>query len=180
MKKTILALILCFTTLSAFTQTEERITIVSAIPSENTGQDYSSWLNDDLNNLVPSAWTGNSKWVDVTLKLEKKALISRLSFYDFEGVFTDKPAYIYVLNGTQKIFLGLFEGLTYKTFVDLKLTQPLVGDAIVVHKFGNNIPQKIKVFGQSITATTVLAVVEDRIKLLSISASENTGQGYTP
>jgi hypothetical protein len=180
MKKVILSLLLGFTAFSAFTQTEERITIISATPSEATGQDYSSWLSDDLNNLVPNAWTGNSKWVDVTLKLEKKALISRLSFYDYEGVFTDKPAYIYVLNGTQKIFLGLFEGLTYKTFVDLKLTQPLVGDAILVHKFGNNIPQKIKVFGQAITATTVIPVVEDRIKLLSISASENTGQDYTP
>ena len=37
---------------------------------------------------------------DVALKLEKKALLSRLSFYDFEGVFVDKPALIYAQNGT--------------------------------------------------------------------------------
>ncbi|RYF54527.1 MAG: hypothetical protein EOO39_39250, partial [Cytophagaceae bacterium] len=53
-------------------QTPARLTIVSVTASENTGQDYSPWLNDDLNKPVQSAWSANAKWVQVTLKLEKK------------------------------------------------------------------------------------------------------------
>jgi endoglucanase len=180
MTKTLLIVVLLLANLLTFGQTEERIPIVSVTPSENTGQDYSSWLSDDLNNLIPAAWQDNFKWVDVTLKLNQKSVVTRLSFYDYEGVFTDKPAYIYAMNGTQKIFLGTFQGLTYMTFVDLKLPQGLVADAIVIHKYCNNIPQKVKVFGQPITSTSVLPVIEDRITLASVSPSENTGMDYTP
>ncbi len=181
MKKKLLCFLCCLLAyMPLHAQTETRILFSAITPSENTGMDYSSWLSDDLDNLVPSAWTGNSKWVDVKLTLTQKSLVTRLSFYDYTGVFTDKPAYIYALNGTQKIFLGLFQGLTYMNFVDLTLPQGIVADAIIVHKFGNNIPQKVKVFGQPITSTTVLPVLLDRIALSTITPSENTGMNYTP
>ena len=164
-----------------FAQTEQRIKIISVTPSVNTGQDYSSWLNDDLNNLVPNTWTtANLSWVDVTLKLEKQSTITRLSFYDYEGEFTDKPASIYALNGTKKTFLGLFTGETYKTFVDLKLATPIVADAIIITKYNNNIPEKVQVYGQfTQTEATTTTTTEERLKLVSVTPSVNTGQDYS-
>jgi endoglucanase len=118
-------------------------------------------------------------WVDVTLKLEKKALISRLSFFDAEGVFTDKPASIYAVNGTEKILLGTFEGPTYMTWIDMPLAHAVFADAIVIHKYSNNIPQKIKVFGQPLTALSGYLPVPDRVEAESFSGmngvqTENT------
>jgi hypothetical protein len=97
--------------------------------------------------MVASAWTGNSKWVDITVKIAQTALINKISLYDFEGVFTDYPAQIYAQNGTQKTLLATFDSSTYKTWVSYKPGQSVLADAIVVHKFGNNIPQKINVYG---------------------------------
>lgn len=149
-----------------FAQNTQRIRFTSIIPAVNTGQDYSSWLSDDLNNLVPNVWSkANLRWVDITLKLEQQSNISRLSFYDFEGVFTDKPAYIYALNGTVKTYLGLFTGETYETFVNLKLKKAVIADAIIIRKYNNNIPQKVQVYGvplktqQNIVAGKIQSVI---------------------
>ncbi|MBS7563572.1 T9SS type A sorting domain-containing protein [Mucilaginibacter sp. Bleaf8] len=131
----------------AFAQTEQRIKIVSAIPSENTGQDYSPWLNDNTDSLVAEAWENNFKYVDVTLQLQQHSTVNRLSFYDYTGVFTDKPAEIYIQNGTQKTLVGTFTGPGYMTFQDLNLPQPMDADAIIIHKYSNNIPQKVFVYG---------------------------------
>ncbi|MBO0935747.1 hypothetical protein J2I47_04225 [Fibrella sp. HMF5335] len=181
MKKRLLTtlLILLATLLRAQTPTPERLTISAVTANENTGQDYSSWLTDDLAKLVPNAWSGNEKWVQVTLKLEKKSLITSLSLYDYEGVFTDKPALIYALNGTQRVLIGQFTGEAYQKWVTLTPFQSLVADAIMVYKYGNNIPQKIKVFGQPITATTLLPRPTDLLKLVSVSDKPVTGQNYS-
>ena len=172
-------LILLTTLLRAQTPTPERLTINSITASENTGQDYSSWLTDDLNKLVPSAWGNNDKWVQVTLKLEKKSLITGLSLYDYEGIFADKPALIYALNGSQRVLIGQFTGETYQNWVTLNPFQPLVADAIMVYKYGNNIPQKIKAFGQPITVTTALPRPTDLLKLVSATDKPVTGQNYS-
>ncbi|KAA9357655.1 carbohydrate-binding protein [Larkinella humicola] len=179
MKKTVLTLLCFITSIVLFAQTEERIRFVSVTPSEETGQDYSPWLNDNTDSLVAQAWTNNFKWVDVTLKLEKKALISRLSFFDAEGVFSDKPASIYAVNGTEKILLGTFEGPTYMTWIDMPLAQAVFADAIVIHKYSNNIPQKIKAFGRPITALSAFTPVPGRVEAESFAGmngiqTENT------
>ena len=152
MMKPLLTCLLICTVCLCFAQTEQRIKFISVTASENTGQDYTPWLTDNLDSLVVNAWENNFKYVDVTLKLEKKAFISRVSLYDFEGVFTDKPALIYAQNGTEKILLGQFEGPGYMNWIDWQLPQAILADAIVVHKYSNNIPQKIKVFGQPLTS----------------------------
>lgn len=148
MKNVLLTCILICTVYLSFAQSEERIKFSTISASENTGQDYTPWQTDNLDSLVLNAWENNFKYVDVTLKLKKKAFISRLSLYDFEGVFTDKPALIYALNGTEKILLGQFEGPGYMSWIDWQLPQAILADAILIHKYSNNIPQKIKVFGQ--------------------------------
>lgn len=147
MKRVVLTILLTLGISFAFSQTLQRVKISSVTASANTGQDYSPWLNDNLNDLVQNVWSeNNSQYVDVTVKLEKPSFISKLSLYDYEGVFTTNPAEIYALNGTQKTFLGLFTGPNYMTFDDLNLSNPILADAIIVHKYRNNIPQKINVY----------------------------------
>src|SRR5437868_14030738 len=122
MKISFFTFLLVLTNFLSFAQLEERIRFTSITSAEETGQDYSPWLDDNLQHLIPSSWLpANLKYVEVTLKLEKRSKIKRLSFYDHEGVFTTNPAEIYALNGTQKIFLGLFKGEAYLSFVDLIL-----------------------------------------------------------
>lgn len=179
MKKSLLSLLCFFISLSLFAQAEERIRFSSVTPSEETGQNYSPWLNDNTDSLVAQAWGNNMKWVDVTLKLEKKAILSRLSFFDGEGWFAEQPASIYAVNGTEKILLGTFEGSTYMTWVDMPLAQPVYADAIVIHKYSNNIPQKIKAFGQPVTSMTAFTPVPGKVEAESYAAmngiqTENT------
>eukprot|EP01137_Pigoraptor_chileana_P004685 Opistho-2@46661 len=201
MEKRLLFILIYLAPLLGFSQSIERIKIASITPSENTGQDYSPWLNDDLNSLVKSAWTGNFKWVDVTLKLEKRSKITKLSLYDYEGSFESTPVSIYALDGTNKVLLGTFKGLSYKVFVDIIATTSVEADAIIIRKYANAIPQKVQIYGIPTTTTsTAIAqvVVQDttsstpapiqsipttvasRVKLTTITPSENTGQNYTP
>ncbi|MBC7423141.1 MAG: hypothetical protein H7334_06745, partial [Ferruginibacter sp.] len=147
-----LKLLLCFLFSIIYSissaQGDSRIKITAISSNINTGQNYSSWLFDDLSNLVPSIWsTANNQYVDVTLLLESKSYINRLLLYDYEGVFTDNPATIYAVNGTQKTLLGTFTGTQYKVFVTLAASSPILADAIIIHKYANGIPQKIQVFG---------------------------------
>ena len=156
--KTVLIWLVAVAPLVTFAQStiEERIRNVSVSASEQTGQDYSPWLNDDVNSLVADAWQNNFKYVDVTLRLGKKCRITRLSLYDHKDVFTDQPAQIYALNGTQKVLIGTFEGTSYMQWVDIRLTAPVTADAIVVYKYGNKIPQKISVFGIPVDPTVAV------------------------
>jgi len=174
------ALLLCcalfFSLHTSYAQSTNRVKIISINPSEDTGQDYSSWLTDNLDSLVESAWTNNAKWVDVRLTLEHRSTISKLSFYDYTGVFTEHPAQIYALKDTTLTFLGLFDGSTYDNFVDLNLTNPVIADAIVIRKFGNDIPQKIKIFGE----TTPNGSPLNRLRYFAITPNINTGQDYSP
>lgn len=130
--------------------TENRVPFISITASFDTGQEYSPWLNDNLNDLVQSQWSpANSQYVDVKIVLAYKSNISRISLYDYEGIFSDKPAFIYAQNGTQKTLLGVFTGEKYLQWVELKTSTPVTADAIIIHKYGNNIPQKVQVYGSS-------------------------------
>lgn len=164
MKHFILTFLSLVTILTVNAQTSPRIYFSSITASENTGQDYTSWLTDDLNTLVPNAWENNFKYVDVTLKLTGKSYINRISLYDYEGIFTDKPALIYALNGNEKIFLGSFDGPGYMSWVNWQLPTPVLADAICIHKYSNNIPQKVQVFGQQAAALTNLQPVPGKIE----------------
>lgn len=149
-------ILLYFTSCS---QIARRIGIKSIDAGENTGQVYTSWLNDDLNNLVPNCWSeSNFKYIDVTLKLESKCKITRLSLYDYEGTFTDNPATIYALDGGRKTLIGIFTGEKYKVFVDIIPNTDITADAIIIHKYSNNIPQKIQVFGYPDKTDTINAI----------------------
>jgi len=194
MKKLTFFILLFILSVVGFSQTATRVQISNITPSENTGQNYTPWLNDDLTSLVQSVWGNNLKWVDVKLTLEKRTKVTKLSLYDFEGTFSDNPVTIYGLDGTTKTFIGTFEGLTYKQFVDIVVTNPFNIDAIIIRKYGNNIPQKVRIFGT--VATTAVAVVvapkvvttnptpsvvlASRVNIIDIKAGENTGQNYTP
>jgi endoglucanase len=134
---------------------EEAIGITSITPSISTGQDYSPWLDDDLNNLVQNSWNPtNFQYVDVTLRLAKSAVLSRLSLFDYQGTFLQQPATIYAQNGSQRTLIGTFTGELYNQYVNLAVAGSVTADAIVIHKYCNNIPVKIKVFGRTGTTPT--------------------------
>lgn len=165
----------------------QRILFSSITPSVNTGQDYSPWLNDNLDSLVQSVWTNNFIWVDVTIKFKQHSTISEFEFYDYQGVFTDNPDSIYAVNGTTKTFLGTFTGPAYMVFDDFKLPAPVQADAIIIHKYSNNIPQKIYVYGTygqlssnsslgalKINNTTTSPVFSPTVKTYNASVSNAT------
>lgn len=133
---------------------EEAVGIAAITPSINTGQDYSPWLDDNLNNLVQNSWNPNNfQYIDVTLRLARTTVLSRLALFDYQGTFPDKPATIYALNGSQRTLIGTFTGEQYNQYVYLAVAGSITADAIVVRKYCNNIPVKIKVFGRAGTAT---------------------------
>ncbi|WP_210520369.1 PA14 domain-containing protein [Hymenobacter terricola] len=132
---------------------EQAVAISTITPSINTGQDYSPWLDDDLNNLVQNNWNPlNFQYIDVTLQLQSPTVLSRLSLYDYQGVFTALPATIYAQNGSQRTLIGTFTGDQFNQYVSLVVAGSVTADAIVIHKYCNNIPVKVKVFGR--TGTT--------------------------
>ena len=114
--KSCLLLLVCSYSICCFAQTEQRIKFTSVISSVNTGQDYTPWLNDDITSLVQNVWQNNFIWVDLKLPLTQHSIITRLSFYDYEGVFTDAPDSIYAISGKKKTFLGTFTGPDYMVF----------------------------------------------------------------
>ena len=139
---------------------EQAVAITAITPSVNTGQNYSPWLDDNLKNLVQSNWSGpNMQYIDVTLRLQKAVVLSRISFYDHVGVFVDRPASIYAQNGTVRTLLGLFTGQQFNQYVSLAVPGSVKADAIVIRKYGNNIPVKVKVFEQTSTAPVPVPAV---------------------
>ncbi|WP_375419059.1 hypothetical protein [uncultured Hymenobacter sp.] len=143
-----LAFFLFLLSQSCFSQTEERIAITAATPYGDTGQNYQPWLDDNLANEVENNWSEeNQKYVAVILTLAKKTQLSRLALYDGQGEFEDKPAYLFALNNGTKTYIGKFDGQQYQAWADLPVSATATADALMVWKFGNNIPQKIKVYG---------------------------------
>ncbi|AMR26981.1 hypothetical protein A0257_07575 [Hymenobacter psoromatis] len=138
---------------------EQAISIGTITESVVTGQDYSPWRDDNLNNLVQNCWLPtNFQYMDVTLKLQQTTVLTRLALFDYEGVFTSAPATIYAQYGTQRTLIGTFTGETYYQYVNMVVSGGVMADAIVIHKFSNNIPVKVKVFGKAGTAAAVQAV----------------------
>jgi len=134
-------------------ETEDKLKIIAVSASINTGMDYTAWLNDDLTDLIEKNWNvSNMKWADVTLKLEQKSRITKIKLFDYEGVFTDMPAEVFAVNKGQNTLMGKFKGENYQEWVELHLPEPLIADAIMIRKYGNNIPQKINVYGKKISA----------------------------
>ncbi len=132
----------------SFSQTGSRVSISSITPSINTGQDYSPWLNDDTTSLVADDWNAiNMQYIDVKLKLAATTNVTELSLYDYEGVFTTDPAYIYAVSGTVKTLIDSFTGPSYMVWENIILSVPVMADTIVIHKYGNNFPGKIKIYG---------------------------------
>lgn len=137
---------------------EVRVALTTITASPSTGQDYSPWLDDDLSNMVQNYWLpSNFQYIDVTLNLASPTTLTRLSLFDYQGIFTDYPATIYAQNGTQRTLLGTFDGSQYNVWVDMPVSGTVQATAIVVHKYCNNIPMKIKVFGRSTAGTTTPA-----------------------
>lgn len=171
MKKSIIYSILLLLSLRSLGQTQQRITLTSTVASEYTGQIYAPWLNDNLDDLVSNVWSANNfRYVDVTLPLQQQSQVNLVSLYDYEGIFTDNPATIYALNGNQKTLLGTFTGDRYKAWVDINLQKPVTADAIIIHKYGNNIPQKIRVFGQaSLSQGHSVQLIQSIINLAELS-----------
>ncbi|WP_205501813.1 T9SS type A sorting domain-containing protein [Rufibacter psychrotolerans] len=159
----------CFVPFASTAQNSSEVALkITAIqPAVKTGQNFGPWLTNDLNDLVqPNYLPSNNQYFDVVLPLEAKSKVTRVSLYDHEKTFTDKPAYIYARNGTQKVLLGKFTGSSYKNWVNITLSTPVTADAIIVHKIWNNIPQKVKVYGNpdadlnnTITPATTPAVI---------------------
>lgn len=127
---------------------EERIYFTSITPVPNTGMNFTPWMNDNVTDLVTSVWGAtNNQWCDVKIKLQKKAKITKVSLYDYQGIFTTNPVKIYAVDGNQKTLLGNFYGYQYMQWVDITLPGTTLADTIVVTKYANDIPMKIKVFG---------------------------------
>ncbi|MCC8409852.1 T9SS type A sorting domain-containing protein [Mucilaginibacter sp. UR6-1] len=159
--KTIILLALLAFSVPVFAQTPAgRIETVSVSTNKNTGQNYASWLSDDLTSLVPEAWENNFVYADVMLRFKYHSRISQLKLYDYTGVFEDKPAEIYALNGTERTLLGYFTGPAYGIFQTIDLPAPVEADAIIVHKYSNNIPQKVFAYGEQDTTLATPASIE--------------------
>jgi endoglucanase len=148
-RKTLCAVVLCLVGwIQGYSQTPSRVMISSITPSVSTGQDYSSWLSDDLSRLVPDVWAHvNMQYIDVKLKLQAKTNVTKVSLYDYTGVFTSTPAYVYSVNGTTRTLIGTFTGALYMAWVDLAPATALLTDTIVIRKYGNCIPQKVNIYG---------------------------------
>ncbi len=151
--------------------TETRVAITGISPSRETGQDYSPWLDDDPKNLVQNSWLpSNFQYVDVTLKLARPTVLTRLSLFDYQGIFLLQPALIYAQNGAQRTLIGTFNGLLYNVWVDMPVIGMVTAEAIVIRKYCNNIPVKIKVFGQASGPVTPPAPVAPALTFGALAA----------
>ena len=168
-----IVLLLCLYSLNSLAQTEQRIRFTSISSSINTGQDYTPWLNDDTTSLVQDVWQNNFIWVDLTLPLTQRSTITRLSFYDYTGVFTDAPDSIYAIDGSKKTLLCTFTGPGYMVWDDYPLDSGIEATALLIHKYSNNIPQKVDIFGYPDSATTppVTAPVDTNIVQIPIDTT---------
>ena len=178
MRKNLLILLCALTSFFCYAQSENRLTIVSAIPNVQTNQDYSPWLNDDLNDMVQGTWGNNDpnrRYADVHLKFAAKSRVSRISLYDYQGVFpADHLTYIFLVNGPDTTRVGTFDGSAYMAFIDYPVNN-ILADAIVIRKFGNDIPHKVRAYG-----TAVNEPVSERLSIISAIPNVQTNQDYSP
>src|ERR1700744_3809285 len=150
MKK--LSMIICSIILlaSLLSSTSQAQTVVvlpftKVTASPNIGEDFTPWFNNDLSQEVENVWgPGTQIWSNLTLPLQQHSIVTKVLFYDMEGTFADRPDSIYALNGTKKTLIGTFTGPQYKTWDGFTLKTPVEADAIIIRKFGNNIPQKVQ------------------------------------
>ncbi|OON67583.1 hypothetical protein B0919_17300 [Hymenobacter sp. CRA2] len=160
---------------------EQQVAIVAASPSVNTGQDYSAWLDNDPAHLVPDYWMpANFQYIDVTLPLSQATTLTRLALFDYQGSFPSQPATLYAVSGGQRVLLGTFDGAQYNQWVDLPVSGNITAEAIVVHKYCNNLPVKIKVFGRSGSTppTTPPAPVPAVVSLAALPTLTAGGAAY--
>ena len=178
MIRNLLALFVSFLALFLNAQSQTRLNLVSANPNVFTNQDYSPWLSDDLNDLVQGTWGNNdpnNRYVDVYVKLAKRSIISKISLYDHQGQFPpDHLASIYVVNGSDSTFVGTFDGAAYLTFIDYPVNN-VTADAIVIRKFGNDIPQKVRAYGTELAEPS-----SNRLSIVSAIPDVYTNQDYSP
>lgn len=126
----------------------EPLKMASATDFPVTGQNYSNYLNDNLKKLVPPyLHPSNAKWTDVTILFEKPSLLTKLDLYDGDDSFVATPAEIYALNNGEKTLIGTFTGESYRQFKAYNLTESRVAEGIVIRKYNNAIPLKIKALG---------------------------------
>lgn len=127
----------------------ERLPLVFADPGVDK-RDYSPLLNDDFDDLVEMpADRLSDPYRDVTLYFEKPSVIKKVSVFDEIGSLT-YPAYIYAINGTEKTLIGIFKGDSDFSFIDFNISPAITATALVIHKYGNDIPVKIQAFGSPI------------------------------
>ncbi|NNV56766.1 hypothetical protein [Limnovirga soli] len=174
-----LFLLLCIPCLS-IAQSEQRIPIVSVADQSFAAWNYSNYLNDNLSAFVPSVWLQKYSYSTVIINLQAKSNITRLSLYDYTGVFTNQPAFFYAINGADTVYLGKFTGETYQAFVDIASPFPVVATKIAMKKYGNNIPQKVQVYGSQYIAGAVADSTPIRLLTDSIQSFVNTGMNYKP
>jgi len=98
----VILLALSFFSLNASAQTEQRIKFTSITSSVNTGQDFSPWLNDNLDSLVQDVWQNNFIWVDLTLPLTQHSIITR--FMITKAYLPVRPILFTRLTAPQKPF----------------------------------------------------------------------------
>jgi len=138
--------------------------------------DYSQWLNDSLDSLIANnSMPENSIYIDVKLPLVTPGKITKLSLYDWEGVFDDHPATIYAVKGNTRTLLYTFTGPQYNTIEDTVFSTPISCDTLVVHKWSSDIPQKIFLYGTPDIDTTTV-----HLRYTSITKGFDDGINYTP
>jgi hypothetical protein len=165
-----------------------RILIDQITPTINTGMNFQPWLNDNLNNLVSSVWNGsNMQYVDVKLQLHHRTRVSKISLYDEAGTFTSNPCYVFTKKDTAVKLIGIFQGLQYKQFVPYIIGEGLQADEIIIRKYGNNIPQKVQVFGRCIPNDPGLPFVvptlpdaNDRLSFTTLQSDTSAQNQFQP
>jgi hypothetical protein len=127
---------------------ENRLLIVSAAPAVFVNQNYTPWLNDDFMDLVQADGSdANNQYIDVRLSFEGKAELLRVALFDGQGTIAH-PVTVYAVNGNEKTLIGTFDGTSEWAFIDFSMYPALTADAIIIHKFGNDIPLKVWAFGR--------------------------------
>lgn len=157
----------------------QRIPIIAAADTAYPQWNYQSYLSDSLQSLVPSVWGISYHYSTVLLTLQKKAILNKISLYDYTGVCTNEPAYIYVLNEKDTLFVGTFIGTKYMTYVDIDIAIPFAATKIAIKKFGNNIPQKVLAFGTDYFSNTICDSFPSRLTVNAITESTNTNSDYS-
>lgn len=132
---------------------EERLPIIYASPSININQDYAPLLNDDFNDVVqPNTEAINNQYIDVTLYFPGKAELTRVSLFDGIGSM-GHPVTVYALNGSDRTLIGTFDGTSNWAFVNFSIVPSIHADALVIHKYGNDLPIKIQAYGRLLPGT---------------------------